>query len=148
MSRKGHVSMSQEKPAPLEEAFEKPYWDGARAGELLVQRCEPHHHLIHPPMLNAPAWCGAPTLEWVSLGSEIRGTVYSWTVVHRSFTPGFTAEAPYIVALCEVSGAPGVRIMGNLLGAHPDEVSMEMPVKMVWEKRGKSSIPQWQPVMT
>lgn len=142
MTHRTEKTVQQEKPVPLEEVFEQPYWDGARNQELVVQRCLDHGHHIHPPMLNAPAWC-ASSLEWVSLGSEITGTLYTWTVVHRPFTPGFTVSAPYAVALCEVTGKPGLRIMGNLFGMDPSELIMGMQVALIWEQRGESSIPQW-----
>ena len=39
--------------------------------------------------------------------SRPRGEVFSWTVVHRSQTPGFETETPYAVVLVELERRQG-----------------------------------------
>ena len=47
-----------------------------------------------------------------------KGEMFSWTVVHRSQTPGFETETPYAVVLVELDDAKGVRMVGNLVERH------------------------------
>ena len=69
-------------------------------------------------------------------------------LVHRRpprLPPSFVEDVPYVVALVDVDGAPGIRITGNVAGIDPVEVSIGMRVRMFWEERGPGrAIPQWQ----
>jgi uncharacterized OB-fold protein len=56
-----------------------------------------------------------------------RGTVHSFTVVHRA-PPEFVAEAPYVVALVDLEEGP--RMMSRLLGVEPAAVVVGMPVEL------------------
>jgi uncharacterized OB-fold protein len=112
------------KPAPVPDADSAPFWEGARAGRLVVQRClECGRHVFYPRLV-CPH-CGSSRLEWVTASG--RATVYSFTVVHRA-PPPFADEAPYVVALVEL--AEGPRMMTRLTGLKPAEVKVGMPVEV------------------
>ena len=59
-----------------------------------------------------------------------RGTLYVYSIVHRSF-PGI--ETPYISAIVDLEG--GGTVKGNLIGIDPDpeKVKMGMPVEVVYK---------------
>ena len=57
-----------------------------------------------------------------------RGTLYSYTVVHRSF-PGVTT--PFIAALVDLEDGGAIR--GILTGVDPDFVQFDMPVRIVFD---------------
>ena len=59
-----------------------------------------------------------------------RGTLYTYSIVHRSF-PG--VAVPYVSAVVDLEG--GGSIKGNLLGVEPDpdKIAFGMPVDVVYE---------------
>jgi uncharacterized OB-fold protein len=74
--------------------------------------------------------------------------VFSWTVVHRSQTPGFETETPYAVVLVELGDAPGVRMIGNLVNCAPDKLKAGLVVEAVFTPSADASVTlvNWQPV--
>jgi uncharacterized OB-fold protein/acyl dehydratase len=103
------------------------FWDGAKRGELLIQRCASCGTLRHPPR---PACPSCRSLEWDTHAASGRGTLHSYTVHHHPPVPGF--EAPYVVALVDLE--EGTRLISNLVDVDPSEVSIGMPVEVVFEK--------------
>jgi len=59
-----------------------------------------------------------------------RGTLYAYSIVHRSF-PGI--ETPYVSAIVDLEG--GGTVKGNLIGIDPDpeKIRMGMPVEVVYK---------------
>ena len=95
--------------APQADEDSQFYWDGLRDGRLLVQRCTECRSHRFPPMPACPS-CAAPGGEIVEL--EPRGTIYSWIVVHRAFTPAFRDDVPYVVAVIDLP--EGCRLVTRL----------------------------------
>ena len=79
-------------PLPRPTALSAPHWDGCREGRLMVQRCGDCGACVFIPQHCCTA-CLSPALDWVQ--SSGKGTVYSFTVVHRP-PPGWrpTPENP------------------------------------------------------
>src|SRR4029077_7088383 len=106
-------------PAVTEETA--PFWDAAREGRLLVQRC---------------ASCGAQSFPPHSMCRECRsrqttlvevtspGHIYSFTINHQRWLPGL--EVPFAIVLVEFAQHPGVRVAGRLRGCSPEEVAIGM----------------------
>jgi uncharacterized OB-fold protein len=59
------------------------------------------------------------------------GTVYTYTIVHRAGSAAFAAETPYAIVLVDLD--EGVRVMSNMVNCEPEQVSIGMPVRMVFE---------------
>jgi uncharacterized protein len=76
---------------------ERPYFESAGAGRLVVQRCTACDYLRYPAGTHCPA-CGEPGATWTE--SKGRGRVYSCVIVHHSVRPQF--QAPYAVGLVEL----------------------------------------------
>ena len=73
--------------------------------------------------------CGTrDQLKPLRLANE--GSLYSFSIVHRSF-PGI--ETPYISAIVDLEG--GGTVKGNLIGIDPDpeKISFGMPVQVVYK---------------
>jgi uncharacterized OB-fold protein len=52
---------------------------------------------------------------------------------------------PYVVALVEL--AEGPRLMGNIVGCAPDDVTVGMPVRVTWEELSDGrNLPLFEPV--
>lgn len=128
-----------ERPRPAISDDTQFFWDGCARGELLIQRCASCGALRHPPR---PA-CGAcGSLEWDTVASSGRGEVFSYAVHHHPPVPGF--YAPYLVAL--VALEEGTRLLANLVGVAPDEVTVGMPVQATFVKVDNAlSVPAFAP---
>ena len=102
------------------------WFEGARAHRLLIQRCTSCGTLRHPP-LPACARCGS--LEWDTVESSGRGTLYSYVVVHYPQVAAF--EYPLPIGLVELE--EGTRVVANLGGVEPEaiEVGMELRAEFV-----------------
>lgn len=98
------------------------FWEGARRGELLIQRCTSCKTLRHPPR----TMCGeCGSFDWDTVRSSGRGELYSFAVHHHPPVPGF--QVPYIVALVELE--EGTRLLANMAGIEPADVRIGMPVE-------------------
>jgi uncharacterized protein len=98
------------------------WFEGARAHQLLIQRCTSCGTLRHPP-LPACAVCGS--LGWDTVESSGRGTVYSYVVVHDPQVAAF--EYPLPIGLVELE--EGTRVVANLGGVGPGDITIGMPVR-------------------
>jgi uncharacterized protein len=79
--------------------------------------------------------CGArERMESIRLSES--GTVYSYTIVHRSF-PG--VRTPFIAAIVDLEG--GGALQGTLLGveADPAKVPFGLPVRVVYRDSGQTA---------
>jgi uncharacterized OB-fold protein len=134
------------RPVPEPDGLSRPYWEGARRGELWVQRCRA-----------CRAWQWGP--EWIchaclsfDVGweqADSRGTIYSWERAWHPVHPALKEAGPYVVVLVELPGAGGVRMIGNLLGDPYQDVRIGAAVQAVFEHHEDAEPPytlvQWRP---
>ena len=66
----------------------------------------------HPPDSVCP-YCGSTQPEFVFTPVSGRGVVKSWTVVRRSFLPGF--DLPFVLVDVELVEQDDLRLIGRLL---------------------------------
>jgi uncharacterized protein len=97
------------------------FFDGTREGTLLIQRCASCYTLRHPPR---PACAVCRSFEWDTVVASGRGTVYSYVVVHHPQVPAF--DYPLPIAVVELE--EGTRLVADLLGVAPKDVTIGMPV--------------------
>ena len=92
-----------------DDPFAWPFWEGATAGRLLVQRCGAcgNHQFYPRPFCLS---CEAPDPVWVEVSG--RGEVWSITTVHVPVLPGLTP--PYQVALVTLEEGP--RLLAGIEG--------------------------------
>lgn len=126
-------------PLPQPTALSRPFWDGTRDGVLRFQRCGACGAAVFIPQPVCPGCFGA-TLEWTA--SSGRGTVYSFSVVHRPPSPGF--EVPYVVVIAELE--EGWHMLSNLIGCPPGDVRTGMPIEVAFEaKSDEITLPCFRP---
>jgi uncharacterized OB-fold protein len=89
---------------PEETLLTAPYWEGARNGELRIQRCTLCRVAFHPPQPVCPHCHSATNVIWATASG--RGTVHAWTVVEHSAHPAVTAWLPYAVLLVKLDEGP------------------------------------------
>jgi len=69
-------------------------------------------------------------VAWIEASG--RGRVHSWTVAHHPFHPGVKEELPYIVAIVDLED--GVRMNAQMRGVTPDEMRIDLPVQVIFER--------------
>ncbi|MEO1679620.1 MAG: Zn-ribbon domain-containing OB-fold protein [Pseudomonadota bacterium] len=129
-----------EKPLPTIYPETRHYWDGAKAGKLLLQRCRACNTTYFPPRPFCPA-CGSRDVEVIEASG--RGTLYSYTISHLP-TPGY--EPPFVVAVVMLE--EGVKMLTNIVECpqEPEALTLDMPLEVTFEARGDLAIPQFRPV--
>lgn len=115
-----------------------PYWEGAREGKLMLQRCLECAKTWHPPQSVCPG-CQSRSIEWYPSSGE--GVVYSYTVVHHPTHAAYVGREPYLVALIELT--EGLRVVANVRGCAIDEVEVGLPVHLIIEEVAGSPLPQF-----
>jgi uncharacterized OB-fold protein len=114
------------KPLPRLDDANRPFWDGARIGELRLQRCLDCGTYRFPAARLCTA-CRGERSEWVATSG--RGTVDSVCVFHKGYFPGLAP--PYNVVV--VTLAEGVKLFSNLLGLPDEAIRIGMAVEAVFE---------------
>ncbi|MGW0803556.1 Zn-ribbon domain-containing OB-fold protein [Nonomuraea sp. NPDC002799] len=129
------------KPAPKPTPETQPFWDGAAAGELRIQRCQTCARHYFYPRPSCPH-CGGDQVEWVRASG--RATLYSYVINHRP-APGFEGDGPYAIAVVELE--EGVRMMTNIVGVPntPENLLLDMELRVVFEQRGEVHVPLFEP---
>ena len=133
--------MSPAKPLPLIDDDTRAYWAGLARGELLLQHCLD----CGAVQFYQRGMCGR------CLGSRIehraasgRGTVYSFSTVHRAPSAEFRDDVPYTVVL--VALAEGPRMLSTLVNCPLDRVHVGLPVEIVYDRvTGEVTLPRFRP---
>lgn len=130
---------------PLVDDDGAPFWEYAAQGELRIQACADCGELRFPPRPCCPH-CRSFATEWRRVAG--RGRIWSYVLPHPPLLPDYAEQAPYNVVLVELTDAPRIRLVGNLVtgpGARLDSVPSERirigaRVQVVFTSTG---LPQW-----
>lgn len=134
---------------PLRDEDSAPFWEGALAGELRMQRCEGCGRLRFPPRPMCP-WCRSMDSEWQVMSG--RGTVWSFVVAHPPLLPAYAALAPYNVIVVALEEDRTLRMVGNLIASEagpineidPGTIEIGEPVRVVFQRIDDSTaLPRW-----
>jgi uncharacterized OB-fold protein len=118
------------------------YWKGGARGELTFLRCGDCRTWIHPPSPVCPS-CLSRALAPAAVSGRAR--LLTWTVNHHRWIPGF--EPPYVIAIVEIEEQPGLRVTTNLVKCAPEELRMDLPVRVLFEERDDGVfLPLFEPV--
>lgn len=79
------------------------FWENARRGVVMLQRCAADGHSWHPPQPTCPR-CRSTQWEWVA--SSGRGRIHSFAVVRHAAHPAVVGRLPYAVCLVELEEGP------------------------------------------
>jgi uncharacterized protein len=130
------------RPRPLATAYSGFYWEGARNGQLLIQRCADCMRYLHPPGPICPR-CGSSPLQIAAVSG--RGTLHSFTTVRHLFHPAFSDDLPYIIARVELEEQAGLFLVTNLRRCTPEAARTGMPLRVIFERVGLDILPQFIP---
>ena len=97
-------------PAPTPET--KHFWEGTKAGELRLQRCDDCRHTYFPPRPFCPK-CASRKVSVLKAAGKAK--LFSYVIHHRP-APGFTP--PYAIAVVDYSRLREFKlaIYGSLIG--------------------------------
>lgn len=109
----------------------RPFWEACGRRELRFQRCLACGRFRHPPLARCPD-CGSAASDWPQVSGH--GSVYTYTIIHHAVLPALAASLPYAVVLVAFEDAPGVHLISNLIDAHAEDVTVGLPVELVWSE--------------
>jgi uncharacterized OB-fold protein len=125
---------------PVSEAS-APFWDASREQRFVLPWSEARGGWLWFPREVDPDH-PTSTIEWREASGE--GVVYAASVMHRPGPGRDEADGPYVVAMIEL--AEGVRMMSNVVGCPPEDVTVGTPVRLVWEPLADGRhLPQFTP---
>ncbi len=141
--------MSADRLLPQIDEDSAPFFEGARRGELRIQRCSETGRLIFPPRPISP-WAPTAVPVWTTVSG--RGTIWSYVVPHPPLLPQFGEIAPYNVILVALEEDPMIRLVGNLVAraggpineVDPSAIEIGSAVRVVFERIDDTiSLPRW-----
>lgn len=130
------------RPIPTPET--QHFWDGTKAGELRLQRCDACDHVYFPPRPFCPSCASRKVSVFPASG---KATLYSYVINHRPPAPGFTP--PYAIAVVTLEEGP--RMMTNIVDCPqtPEALVLDMPLKVTFEKLDDAiTLPLFAPAKT
>jgi uncharacterized OB-fold protein len=119
---------AEAKPLPHLDDANRPFWEGAPQGRLMLQRCAQCGAWRFPA---APccAHCRSPEARWEAASG--RGVVQSFCIFHKAYFPGFAGELPYNVV--QVRLEEGAQLFSNLLDVANEDIRIGMAVEACFE---------------
>jgi uncharacterized OB-fold protein len=120
---------------------EKPYWDAAKAGKLVLQRCTACGKVRFPIGPACPK-CLSFEFTWAQMSG--RGRVHNRIIFHKAWIPYYESRVPYAVVQVELDEGP--RLTTNMPGTPLSDVKVGMPVEVFFEPlTPEITLPQFRP---
>jgi len=117
-----------------------PFWTGGARGKLLITHCDACDTAIHPAQVVCPK-CLSSTTPKAAQGT---GTVLARTINRQQWAPDMVV--PFALAVVELDGEPGVRIMARVVGIDPEVVKIGDRMQVDFERDGDIWFPVFRPI--
>ena len=130
------------KPLPQPTPETQEFWEGTKAGELRLQRCDTCANVYFPPRPFCPK-CGSRSVRWFAASGK--GTLHSYVINHRPAF-GFQDEAPYAIAVIKLDEGP--KMMTNLVDVEqtPEALVLDMPMEVAFDTVSEAiTLPKFRP---
>ena len=117
-------SKTIKKPLPEITPVNQPFWDGAKAGKLMMQKCRDCGTWVFCPR-PVCGECASDKLEWIQVSGK--GKIFSFTVIREvvgQALRGFAPDIPYVTAWVDLDEGP--RFCSNVIGCPIDKVYIDM----------------------
>jgi uncharacterized OB-fold protein len=95
---------------PVGDPLTAPFWEAARRGRLVIQRCGDCGALRWPPLAGCPE-CRSREATWDEVDPQ--GTIWSFVVYHRGFAAELKDQIPYTVVMVQLDAGP--YLVGRLI---------------------------------
>jgi len=132
--------MPDERPLPKPTPETAHFWEGTRAGELRLQRCDACDHVYFPPRPFCPQCASRSVSVFAASG---RATLESYVISHR---PSRGFEPPYAIALVTLEEGP--RMMTNIVDCDqtPEALALDMPLSVAFAPQNDEiTLPLFRP---
>lgn len=117
----------------------RPFWEAAARQMLVRPVCDVCGRNFFVPQIACPS-CHSEA--WTYQASAGRGTLTTFTVVHRA--PTGDHEAPYVVGVIDLD--EGWFMMSNVVGCAPDAVTIGQRLEVCFERRADGVLlPRFRP---
>ncbi len=120
------------KYVPTPDGLNYDFYKHAIDGVLHFPRCKKCGTYHHPPRFLCGK-CASSEHDWVPSSGE--GKLFSWTVNHRVFDPGWMPEVPYATVVVEMDEEK-VRVVGGLRGLDLADLKIGIPMVAEVEPAG------------
>jgi uncharacterized OB-fold protein len=121
-------------PAPPVTPELKEFWAATANDKLMLPKCDACSTIIWYPRNFCPG-CSGRSVTWVEASGD--GSVYTFTIVRTSAAAGYGEATPYVVAYVELDEGP--RVMTNVIGCDPEQVTIGMKVRLCFHDTGEGS---------
>ena len=117
------------KPVPVPDESSREFFEGARQGRLMIQRCLACGNARFLARKRCDV-CRSPEHAWEAASGE--AVIVSYVVMHQRYHPGFFEELPYPLAVVELKEGP--RLVTSLEGVEGVALEAGMPMKAVFRE--------------
>jgi uncharacterized protein len=129
----------QKELPPVNQAME-PFWEGARNGRLMVYHCG-NCGKNYWPAIDCPA-CDSPHMEWTQATGK--GVIFTYTIMHQVYHPGWKSEVPYNVAWVKLDEGP--ILISNIADCQNADLHIGMRVEAIFDKvTPEVTLPKFKP---
>jgi uncharacterized OB-fold protein len=118
------------------------FWAAAEEERWILPRCEGCGRLRWYLQPVCPR-CQTAAYAWDTMSG--RGTVYTFTVVHRAFDEAFAGDVPYVSALVTPEEDEDVRFVTRVVDVAPADVRVGMDVQVRFVTEGSVTVPLFVP---
>lgn len=110
------------------DTWTEPFWQAAKERRLTAAQCGDCGHFRMPPTPFCPQ-CQSQNTRWPDLPGT--GVVFSFAICTRSPYPD-VPDFVYVPVVVDLDGAPGARLVSNLVGLDASDVTIGMKVQVDW----------------
>lgn len=130
-------------PVPVPTPETQPFWEAAKRGELLIQRCSVDGTAF--AYWRRDAFCPVcRTGKVETVPSAGRGFVYSFVINQREM-PGILPPAPSVIAIVELDEGPRLVAAVSEVDPTPESVHINSRVAVRFAPRDGHSVPYFVP---
>lgn len=127
------------RPLPQPTPTTQPFFDAAREGRLVLQRCA-RDGFFYYPRSHCPKCLGR---DWKWQPVSGRGVVHAFTIDRIGHDPAQRSRVPLAIAVIELDEGP--RMTANVVGCAPEAIRVGLPVEVCFERVGETALVQFRP---
>ena len=121
----------------------RPFFEAANEGRLVVQNCTACDRLQFPPRVACDRCGSGDYLEWKQMSGK--GTIYNYGVVYDCPVATLKEDLPFNLAAIMLDEDPGILMYSHLPGTPADEVPVGAAVQVIFEATANGQkVPEWQ----
>lgn len=119
--------MSEEfqRPVPRPRPESRPFWEGCRNEQFLLQRCN-HCSTINWFPRDYCVQCGHAEFTWQPASG--RGELETFSIVYRAMNPAWESELPYMLGMVKLD--EGIRMATRIESHHGEETKIGSRVRV------------------